>query len=111
MHKDLAKERFHVLTARIKAEIDCTQTEVTAVYRWISDFSATRLDPYQRTVEYNDPSLSLSLAQNLPTWRMFPGKVQAIVDARNLFEQSYSSRNSQIAQYPRLVKGGINIKF
>src|SRR5262245_50036010 len=111
MHKDLARERFHVLTARIKAEIDSTQTEITAVYRWMSDFSATRLDPYQRTVEYNDPSLSLSLAQNLPTWRMFPGKVQAIVDARNLFEQSYSSRNMQIAQYPRLVKGGINIKF
>jgi hypothetical protein len=111
VHADLAKERFHMLTARVRAEIDSTQTEVTAVYRWISDFSATRLDPYQRTVEYNDPSLSLSLAQNLPTWRMFPGKVQAIVDARNLFEQSYSSRNMQVAQYPRLVKGGINIKF
>jgi hypothetical protein len=111
VHRDIRRERFHLVMARFKAEIDSTQTEFTAVYRWMSNFSATRLDPYQRTVEYNDPSLSLSLAQDLPNWRMLPGKVQAIIDARNLFEQAYSSRNLQLAQYPRLVKGGIIIKF
>jgi hypothetical protein len=111
IHRDVRRERFHLVMARFKAEIDSTQTEFTAVYRWMSNFSATRLDPYQRTVEYNDPSLSLSLAQNLPNWRMLPGKMQAIIDARNLFEQAYSSKNLQLAQYPRLVKGGINIKF
>jgi hypothetical protein len=62
-------------------------------------------------VEYNDPTLSVSIAQNLPTMRMFPAKLQAIVDARNLFEQSFGPQHTQIAQYPRLVKGGINIKF
>jgi hypothetical protein len=111
VHKDLVRDRFHLVTVRFKADVEATQTEFTAVYRWMSDFSATRLDPYQRTAEYNDPTLSLSLAQNLPTWRMLPGKVQAIVDARNLFEHSYASKTTQIAQYPRLVKGGINIKF
>jgi Carboxypeptidase regulatory-like domain len=107
----LTPERFHVVTARFRAKLDNTQTEITAVYRWISAFSATRLDPYQRTTEYNDPSLSLSVVQNLPTFRMLPGKVQAILDARNLFERAYGTNSSQIDQYPRLVKGGINIKF
>ncbi|MBI4473361.1 MAG: hypothetical protein HY646_11885, partial [Acidobacteria bacterium] len=66
---------------------------------------------YQRQFEYNDPTLRLSNAQNLPTRRIFPGKVQAILDARNLFEHSFGPQNIQIAQYPRLLKGGINIKF
>ena len=111
MRDHLVRRRFESVAARFKAEVDVTQTEITAVYRWTSGFSASRLDPYQRTMEYNDPTLSLSIAQNLPTWRMFPGKVQAILDARNLLDQSFGAQRTQIGQYPRLVKGGINIKF
>jgi len=111
IQNQLQQRRFHVVAARFKADLDATQTEITAVYRWVSDFSATRIDPYQRFVEYNDPTLSVSIAQNLPTMRMFPAKLQAIVDARNLFEQSFGPQHTQVAQYPRLVKGGINIKF
>jgi hypothetical protein len=111
MRNQLQQRRFHVVAARFKADLDATQTEITAVYRWISDFSASRIDPYQRFVEYNDPTLSVSIAQNLPTTRMFPAKLQAIVDARNLFDQSFGPHRTQVAQYPRLVKGGINIKF
>jgi len=111
IRNQLEQRRFHVVAARFKADLDATQTEITAVYRWVSDFSASRIDPYQRLVEYNDPTLSVSIAQNLPTMRMFPAKLQAIVDARNLFEQSFGPQHTQIAQYPRLVKGGINIKF
>src|SRR5437667_6587315 len=70
-----------------------------------------RLDTHQRLVEYNDPTLSVSIAQNLPTWRMFPGKVQAIVDARNLLDQCLGSQHTQFGQYPKLLKGGINIRF
>jgi hypothetical protein len=111
MRNQLTRQRTQVVAARFKADLDATQTEITAVYRWVSNFSASRIDPYQRLVEYNDPTLSLSIAQNLPTLRMFPAKLQAIVDARNLFEQSFGPQRTQIAQYPRLVKGGINIKF
>ena len=39
------------------------------------------------------------------------GKVQAILDARNLFERPYGMGTMQVAQYPRLFKGGINFKF
>jgi hypothetical protein len=111
MRNQLERKRFQVVAARFKADLDATQTEITAVYRWVSGFSASRIDPYQRLAEYNDPTLSVSIAQNLPTLKMFPAKLQAIVDARNLFEQSFGPQRTQIAQYPRLVKGGINIKF
>jgi hypothetical protein len=111
MENHLVRRRFQSVAARFKADVDATQTEITAVYRWTSAFPASRLDPYQRVMEYNDPTLSLSITQNLPTWRMFPGKVQAILDARNLLDQSFGAPRNQIGQYPRLVKGGINIKF
>jgi len=107
----LTRRQFQMATARFKAKVDMTQTEITTVYRWTSAVSASRLDPYQRLVEYNDPTLSVSIAQNLPTWRMFPGKVQAIVDARNLLDQCQGSQHTQFGQYPRLLKGGINIRF
>ena len=36
---------------------------------------------------------------------------EAIVDARNLLDQSLGTQHTQFGQYPRLVKGGINIRF
>lgn len=107
----LMRRRFHMVAARFKADVDTTQTEITAIYRWTSAHAASHLDPYQRLMEYNDPTLSVSIAQNLPTWRMFPGKIQAILDARNVLDQSFGPQRTQLSQYPRLVKGGINIKF
>ena len=100
IRNQLQQRRFHVVAARFKADLDATQTEITAVYRWVSDFSASRIDPYQRFVEYNDPTLSVSIAQNLPTMRMFPAKLQAIVDARNLFEQSFGPQHTSCAVSP-----------
>jgi hypothetical protein len=111
MRNQLIRRRFQSVAARFRADVDATRTEITAVYRWNSAFSASRLDPYQRVMEYNDPTLSLSIAQNLPTLGMFPGKFQAILDARNLLDQSFGAPRTQVGQYPRLVKGGINIKF
>lgn len=111
MANQLERRRFQSVAARFKADVDATQTEITAVYRWTSAFSVSHLDPYQQVVEYNDPTLSLSIAQNLPTWRMFPGRVQAILDARNVLDQSFGAPRTQSGLYPRLVKGGINIKF
>lgn len=111
MKEQLFRRKFQTVAARFKAELTPTQTEITAVYRWTSGVSASRLDPYQRQMEYNDPTLSLSIAQNLPTWRMLPGRFQAILDARNLLDQVFRAPKTQVGQYPRLVKGGINIKF
>ncbi len=111
LRKQMVARQFQVVSARFKADVDTTNTEITAIYRWTSGFSASRIDSYQQLFEYNDPTLSLTVAQNLPGWRMFPGTIQAILDARNLFEHSFGPNQTPVAQYPRLVKGGINIKF
>jgi hypothetical protein len=107
----MESRRFHVFTARIKADFDLTNTELTAVYRWVSKYAAAAIDPYQQNVEYNDPTLSISIAQNLPTFGAIPAKVQAIFDARNLLERPVGSSGNQLALSPRFVKGGINIRF
>jgi hypothetical protein len=109
--EQMTQRQLHVVTARIKTDLDITNTQLTAVYRWVSPFAAAPIDPYQTNVEYNDPTLSITVAQNLPTWGMFPGKVQAILDARNLLEQSANGHTTQISISPRFVKGGINIRF
>ena len=107
----LNRRRFHVVTARFNKNVDLTNTRVTAVYRWTSGFSASTLDPYQSSVEFNEPSLSFTLAQALPTWKTFPGKVQAVLDARNVLEQSLGSGRTQMSRSPRFFKGGISVHF
>jgi len=111
LRQQVYRRPFHVVTARVKTDFDLTDTELTAVYRWISRSSIGPVDPYQQMVEYNDPTLSISVAQNLPTFGAIPAKVQAIFDARNLFEQPFGSSKTQFAHSPRFVKGGINIRF
>ena len=99
------------MTARVSGEVEMTQTRVTAVYRWAPGFSLTPVDPYQLFAEYNDPTLSLTVAQDLPSVGLFPGKLQAVVDARNLFEPSFGSRRTINAAHPRILRGGIHVKF
>ncbi len=111
IRQNISNRQFQVVTARLKTDFDLTNTELTAVYRWISKYAAGPIDPYQGALEYNDPTLSISVAQTLPTFGTFPGKVQAIFDARNLFEQVVGSSNTQLSHSPRFVKGGINIRF
>jgi hypothetical protein len=106
----ISNRHFQVVTARIKTDFELTNTELTAVYRWISKYAAGPIDPYQGTLEYNDPTLSISVAQTLPTFGTFPGKIQAIF-VPNLFEQPFGSSKTQLAHSPRFVKGGINIRF
>jgi len=111
IRQQISNRQFQVVTARLKTDFELTNTELTAVYRWISKDAAGPIDPYQGALEYNDPTLSISVAQNLPTFGAFPGKVQAIFDARNLFEQPVGSSKTQLTHSPRFVKGGINIRF
>jgi hypothetical protein len=111
VRNSLARKHFHVVTARVKTEVDATNTELTAVYRWVSDFAAAPLDPYQTQVESNDPTLTITVAQTLPSWKPFPGRIQAIVDARNILEPTFGPHRAQITPSPRFVKGGINIRF
>jgi hypothetical protein len=107
----MTHRQFHVVTARVKTDVDITNTELTAVYHWVSPLAAVTIDPYQTNAEYLDPTLSITVAQNLPTWGTFPGKVQAILDARNLLESSNPNHGIHISNSPRFVKGGINIRF
>ena len=107
----MTQRQFHVVTARVKTDVDITNTELTAVYHWVSPLAAVTIDPYQTNAEYLDPTLSITVAQTLPTWGAFPGKVQAILDARNLFEPSSPNHGIHISNSPRFVKGGINIRF
>ncbi|HEX4999013.1 MAG TPA: carboxypeptidase-like regulatory domain-containing protein [Terriglobia bacterium] len=107
----LKTQRFHVVTMRFHASFPLTSTELTTVYRWMPQISAVPVDPYQTFSESNEPTLSFMLAQDLPSLRPFGGKLQAVVDARNILEPSLSGRRVQLAQSPRLIKGGLNIQF
>jgi hypothetical protein len=108
---NLSQQRFHMVTTRVHANVPMTSTQLTATYRWMPNVSAVPIDPYQTFSESNEPTLSVVVAQGLPSLRPFGGRVQAVVDARNLLEPSLNGRRIQLAQSPRLIKGGLNIQF
>jgi Carboxypeptidase regulatory-like domain len=105
------RRNYHVLTARVHGRFDLTHTELTAVYRWSPGYPLAQLDPYQRFAEYNDPTLSLTIAQDLPSGGLLPARLQAVVDARNLFEPAFGSNRTVSASSPRILRGGLHFKF
>lgn len=102
---------YHVLTARVHGRFELTHTELTAVYRWSPGYPVAQVDPYQRFAEYNDPTLSLTIAQDLPSGGILPARLQAVLDARNLFEPAFGSNRTVSASTPRILKGGLHFKF
>lgn len=102
---------YHVLTARVHGRFALTHTELTAVYRWSPGYPLAQVDPYQRFAEYNDPTLSLTIAQDVPSGGLLPARLQAVVDARNLFEPAFGSNRTVSASTPRILKGGLHFKF
>jgi hypothetical protein len=106
-----SRQGFHVVTARVNSRVELTQTEITAVYRWAPGYSLAPVDPYQLFAEYNDPTLSLTVAQDLPSGGVLPGRVQAVLDARNVFEPAFGSHRTVHAGHPRILKGGLHFKF
>ena len=61
-----------------------------------------------------DPSLSIQVTQDLPTFGL-PGRAEAILDARNLLDAQVSAENGDalifVGNSRRSVRGGIQVRF
>ncbi len=61
-----------------------------------------------------DPSLSVQVTQDLPTFGL-PVRAQAVIDARNLFDFQTRTMNSEavleVGSTGRTVRGGILVRF
>lgn len=91
-----------------------TGTHVQTVFRFSPQATIFAIDPFAGRLAVYDPSLSVQVSQDLPTFGL-PVRAQAIIDARNLFDfQPHTSNGETLLELGpngRSVRGGICVRF
>ena len=91
-----------------------TGTHVQTVFRFSPQATVFAIDPFAGRLAVYDPSLSIQVTQDLPTFGL-PVRAQAVIDARNLLDfQSRTSNGEtllEVGSTGRSVRGGISVRF
>jgi hypothetical protein len=91
-----------------------TGTQVRTVLRFSPEATVFAIDPFAGRLGVYDPSLSIQVMQELPSFGL-PVRAEAILDARNLLDAQTSSENGEILTFigngRRSVRGGISLRF
>ena len=91
-----------------------TGTQVRTVLRFSPNATVFAIDPFAGRLGVYDPSLSIQITQELPSFGL-PVRAEAVVDARNLLDVQLSSENAEVltlvGNNRRSVRGGISLRF
>lgn len=91
-----------------------TGTHVQTVFRFSPEATVFAIDPFAGRLAVYDPSLSIQISQDLPTFGL-PVRAQAVVDARNLLDLQNKTANGEtileVGTTGRSLRGGILFRF
>jgi len=89
-------------------------TNVRTVLRFSPNATVFAIDPFAGRLAVYDPSLSVQVTQELPTFGL-PVRAEAVLDARNLLDVQTAADNgetlTQMTNGRRSVRGGISLRF
>jgi hypothetical protein len=89
-------------------------TQVRTVLRFSPEATVFAIDPFAGRLGVYDPSLSILVTQELPSFGL-PVRAEAILDARNLLDLQTSADNGEVftlvGNGRRSVRGGISVRF
>ncbi len=99
------------------AQVDATPlegTRVRTVLRFSPRAAVFAIDPFAGRLAVYDPSLSILVTQELPTFGL-PLRAEAVIDARNVFDVMSGVEDGDSATFVnamrRTVRGGISVRF
>lgn len=107
----------HALAGKVSGTLPRCKTRWIASYRWINGEALTPVDMFNASPGQADPYLNLFLRQPIPGTRFLPGRMEALVDVRNLLAQGYvpvmgqDGRTVYLVQSARAVRGGVTFTF
>ena len=91
-----------------------TGTQVRTILRFSPEATVFAIDPFAGRLGVYDPSLSIQITQDLPSFGL-PVRAAAILDARNLLDAQTCSDNGEVltmvGNNRRSVRGGISVRF
>ena len=89
-------------------------TNIRTVLRFSPNATVFAIDPFAGRLAVYDPSLSIQVTQELPSFGL-PVRAQAVLDARNLLDIQPATENgevlTQLSTGRRSVRGGISLRF
>jgi hypothetical protein len=104
---------FQTAALQLNADFG-TGTHVRTVFRFSPGATVFAIDPFAGRLAVYDPSLSILVTQDLPTFGL-PVRAEAIIDARNLLDTQASTEDDDallsIITGRRSVRGGISVRF
>lgn len=105
---------FQTAALQLGAGFD-TGTEVRTIFRFSPEATVFAIDPFAGRLGVYDPSLSILVTQELPSFGL-PVRAEAILDARNILDAQVSSENGDWLTFVgnnnrRSVRGGISLRF
>jgi Carboxypeptidase regulatory-like domain/TonB dependent receptor len=91
-----------------------TGTQIRTVLRFSPEATVFAIDPFAGRLGVYDPSLSILVTQELPSFGL-PVRAEAILDARNVLDIQTSVDNGEVLTFVgngrRSVRGGISVRF
>jgi len=104
---------FHSVALQLAGDWS-TGTHVQTVFRFSPEATVFAIDPFAGQLAVYDPSLSIQVTQDLPTFGL-PLRAQAVIDARNLLDVQTTTSNGetllQVGPNGRSLRGGISVRF
>lgn len=102
-------------TAALQLDADFqTGTHIRTVFRFSPGATVFAIDPFAGRLAVFDPSLSILVTQDLPTFGL-PVRAEAIIDARNLLDTQIATEDEEtqftIVTGRRSLRGGISVRF
>lgn len=87
---------------------------ITTVFRFSPRATVFAIDPFAGRLAVYDPSLSIVITQELPTFGL-PVRAQAVLDARNLLDLQPFAEDTEslllVNSLRRSIRGGISVRF
>lgn len=114
----LQRSYYHMLTGQVQTTFPHTHTTLTAVVRWYPQYSLTPIDLFDDRADMLSKGVNFSIRQPipLPEFMGSSGRWEALVDVRNLFDQSHqivptSDGELVLTRNPRSLRFGINLNL
>ena len=107
----------HALAAKLTGHVPGSETRWGASYQWTNRRSLTPVDAFNGSPGRTDPFLNFYIRQPLPPNAFLPGKIEVLIDVRNLLAEGYipimgaDGHTLYLVQTARSVRGGLAFTF
>lgn len=115
--QSLATTRQHSVGGKVSGYVPVSGTRWIASYKWTSGNTISPVDAFNASPGQTDPFLSIFIRQRIPSGSFMPGKMDALVDLRNLLAQGYlpimgpDGRTVYMVQSARSLRAGLAFTF